>query len=297
MKSVFAIAFTVLSLAFVDAGAAQEKKKGGKPLAAKEIFGNLPNPAKIKPQAFGTYNMGCLAGGKMLPVDGPGWQAMRLSRNRNWGHPQLIDYVQRLANDARRLDGWPGLLVGDLAQPRGGPMLTGHASHQIGLDADIWLLASPGRKLSRAEREKLNSISVVKNRREVDPKVWTDGHAKLLRRAASYPEVARIFVNPPIKKALCKWAKGDRSWLSKIRPWYGHNYHFHVRIKCPKGNRCKNQPAPPAGDGCGANLKWWLSDKPYAKREKLKNPKKPIKYKVVTMAHLPKPCGAVAASK
>ena len=291
MKPVFALAFAALTLALIGPAAAKDKR------AAKEIFGNLPNPANIKPQAFGTYNRGCLAGGKMLPVDGPAWQAMRLSRNRNWGHPQLVAYVQKLANDAKRLDGWPGLLVGDLAQPRGGPMLSGHASHQIGLDADIWLLPSPGRRLSRAEREKISSISVVKDRRNINPKVWTEGHAKLLRRAASYPEVARIFVNPPIKKALCKWAKGDRSWLRKIRPWYGHNYHFHVRINCPRGNRCKNQAAPPPGDGCGANLKWWLSEKPYAKRKKPKKPKKPIKYKVVTLAHLPKACRGVAAAK
>jgi murein endopeptidase len=30
-----------------------------------------------------------------------------------------------------------GLLIGDMSQPRDGPMLYGHSSHQIGLDVDI----------------------------------------------------------------------------------------------------------------------------------------------------------------
>ena len=63
---------------------------------------------------------------------------MRLSRNRNWGHPKLVEFLERLSAKGAKV-GWPGLLVGDMAQPRGGPMLTGHASHQVGLDADIWL--------------------------------------------------------------------------------------------------------------------------------------------------------------
>ena len=291
MKHAFTIAVLALSAAIAAPALADKKPKKPRPKPAKQIFGHLPKPAKLKPQAFGTYNRGCLAGGKKLAEDGPAWQAMRLSRNRNWGHPDLVAYVERLAKDAKEIDGWPGLLVGDLAQPRGGPMLTGHASHQIGLDADIWMLPSPPRKLSRREREKISSISVIKNRREINRKVWTEGHARLLRRAASYPEVTRIFVNPPIKKELCRWAKGDRRWLRKIRPWYGHHYHFHVRIRCPKGDRCKNQPAPPVGDGCGKNLAWWLSDKPYAKP---KRKKPPIRYKVVTLRDLPKPCSTVA---
>ena len=74
----------------------------------------------------------------------PTWQVMRLSRNRNWGHPKLVAFLERLAEKAKKV-GWNGLLVGDMSQPRGGPMLTGHASHQVGLDADIWLTPMPDR--------------------------------------------------------------------------------------------------------------------------------------------------------
>ena len=157
--------------------------------------------------------------------------------------PTLIALVERLAIEAQAEDGWNGLLVGDLAQPRGGPMLSGHASHQVGLDADVWLTAMPDRTLSRKERETINATVVVKDRKSIDKKVWTESHARLIKRAASYPEVARIFVHPPIKAELCKWATGDRSWLAKVRPYFGHNYHFHIRINCPKGSTtCKNQP-------------------------------------------------------
>ena len=109
---------------------------------------------------IGSYAKGCLAGGTALPIDGPAWQAMRLSRNRVWGHPELIAFIERLAIGARA-DGWPGLLVGDMAQPRGGPMRTGHASHQIGLDVDLWLTPMPDRRLTGEERETISAVSML----------------------------------------------------------------------------------------------------------------------------------------
>ncbi|MGI9414487.1 MAG: penicillin-insensitive murein endopeptidase [Hyphomicrobiales bacterium] len=274
-----------------DKAAVAKSRKASARTPAKQLFGAQASPANIKARSLGSYARGCLAGAKMLDTDGPAWQAMRLSRNRNWGHPALIAYIEKLAVDAKRLDGWPGLLVGDLSQPRGGPMLTGHSSHQVGLDADVWMLPSPGRQLSLKEREQLSSISVIKGRRNINSKTWTERHAKLLKRAASYPQVARIFVHPAIKKQLCKWAKGDRSWLRRIRPWYGHHYHFHVRLKCPKGSRgCKNQSAPPGGTGCGKSLNYWLSDAPYKPRKK---PKRKKRRRQITLSDLPNACRTV----
>ena len=242
---------------------------------AKKLFGSRDKPAELHPRALGSYAKGCLAGGAALPVDGPYWQAMRLSRNRNWGHPVLVAYLTRLAEAANR-DGWNGLMIGDMAQPRGGPMLSGHASHQIGLDADIWLRQMPGRTLSRKERENISAISVLKkNTLTVDDNVWTDAHFRVLKRAASYDEVARIFVNPGIKRKLCDNAGSDRTWLRKIRAWYGHHYHFHVRLTCPVDSiGCKNQAAPPRGDGCGKELDSWFVKKPKKKTKKVKKKKK-----------------------
>ena len=107
-------------------------------LGAKELFGRKVLPAKMPTHVVGFYAKGCIAGAEGLPINGEAWQVMRLSRNRYWGHPDLVALVKRLAAKARKDAGWPGILVGDMSQPRGGPMLTGHASHQVGLDADIW---------------------------------------------------------------------------------------------------------------------------------------------------------------
>ncbi len=272
-------------------------------LPAKKVFGAQKQPTtSMKSRAIGSYAKGCMAGGMALPVDGPAWQVMRLSRNRNWGHPDLVALVERLATDAREKDGWPGLLVGDIAQPRGGPMTSGHASHQVGLDADVWLTPMPDRTLSRKEREDIKATVVVKDRRHIDPEVWTEAHARLIKRAASYPEVARIFVHPPIKAELCKWATGDRSWLAKVRPYFGHNYHFHIRINCPKGSPgCTNQPmpAPKDGTGCGDELAYWMGDKPWPKPPKpdAKPPKPTKPAPPLTLSALPAECRAVVTAE
>ena len=231
-----------------------------------------------------------------MPYDGPTWQAMRLSRNRRWGQPQLISLLEQLSRDAAAKDGWPGLLVGDMSQPRGGPMITGHASHQIGLDADIWLTPMPGRRLTANERENLSAVSMLqKNARlTVDPKIWTPAHARLIMQAASYSQVERIFVNPAIKKKLCETWTGDRSILGKVRPYYGHDYHFHIRLKCPAGaSTCKEQTPPPEGDGCGKQLAWWFSDAPWRKPAPPKPGTPPVKPRIVTVGDLPNACQSV----
>jgi penicillin-insensitive murein endopeptidase len=268
-------------------------------MPAKKLFGAQKTPANMHARAIGTYAKGCLAGAKSLPIDGSAWQVMRLSRNRNWGHPVLISLLEKLASEAKSYDGWNGLLVGDLAQPRGGPMLSGHASHQIGLDADVWLTPMPDRTLSRQEREKLSATLVVKSRSAMNYQVWSDAHAKLIKRAASYPEVARIFVHPPIKAELCRWATGDRSWLAKVRPYFGHNYHFHIRINCPPGSTsCKNQwtPKPKDGTGCGQELAYWMSDLPWKPPKKRTGPP-PKPRPPLTLSGLPAGCRSVVTSE
>lgn len=224
---------------------------------AKNLFGAVPAASNQAPQAHGGYARGCQAGGVQLPETGPTWQAMRLSRNRNWGQPELIDFVKDLSRFAATQPGWEGLYVGDLSQPRGGPMLTGHRSHQIGLDADIWMLPPKRLDLTRDERENISSISMRRNNGAYTNSSWTPQHEAILKAAASDPRVARIFVFPGAKVAMCNSATGDRSWLRKIRPWYGHHYHFHVRLNCPAGDsNCQDQAPPPAGDGCADAQKW-----------------------------------------
>jgi penicillin-insensitive murein DD-endopeptidase len=264
---------------------------------AKQLFGRRTRPTAAPPHVIGFYSKGCLAGAAELPIDGPTWQVMRLSRNRNWGHPKLIAFLERLSADAAEV-GWPGLLVGDMSQPRGGPMITGHASHQVGLDADIWLTPMPNRTLTREEREEMSATMVVAaDRRDVDPKVWTPAHLALLKTAAEDPEVQRIFVNAAIKKALCREAGSDREWLHKIRPYWGHDYHFHVRIVCPSDSPdCKPQDPVPPGDGCGKELDWWFRDAVLHPTPPPPNAPPPKPRPGITMRDLPAACRAVLAA-
>jgi penicillin-insensitive murein DD-endopeptidase len=269
-------------------------------IPAKKLFGRFVRPAKLPAQAIGSYAKGCMAGAAAMPVNGPAWQVMRLSRNRNWGNPKLVSLVERLAVEAKANDGWNGLLVGDMSQPRGGPMKSGHASHQIGLDADVWLTPMPNRLLTNKERENIAATVMTKSHTELDYKVWTESRARLIKRAAQFSEVGRIFVHPPIKAELCRWAKGDRSWLAKVRPIYGHNYHFHIRMKCPAGvPGCVDQwaPKPKDGTGCGEELAYWLGPVPWRPRP----PRDPNLPKLpppppLTLSGLPAQCRAVVTA-
>jgi len=258
---------------------------------AKTAFGAQALPAATEPASYGFYSKGCFGGGIAIASDGPHWQAMRLSRNRRWGHPDLIRLLEQFSRDAAA-DGWPGLLIGDISQPRGGPMLTGHASHQIGLDADIWFTPMPARCMSVAERERVSAVSMIRDGTLfVDDRRWTPAHEAVLRRAASYPQVERVLVHPGIKKKLCDTVRGDRSWLRKIRPFWGHDYHFHIRIGCPKGSvGCKAQDPTPRSDGCDKSLAWWFTEEPWRPAT---GPEKPKARDVMPLSALPAACQAV----
>ena len=232
-------------------------------LGAKQLFARKYLPSAQPTKVIGEYAKGCIAGAAKMPMDGDTWQVMRLSRNRYWGYPDMIALLKRLSVNAHKDAGWPGILVGDIGQPRGGPALTGHASHQIGLDADIWLTPMPDHRLSREDREEMSATMMVRaDRLDVDPKAWTPEHWMVIRDAAMEPAVQRIFINAAIKKALCREAKGDRSWLEKVRPWYGHDYHFHIRMRCPPGaTECKGQKDQGGGEGCKpSDLAYWFKD-------------------------------------
>ena len=171
-------------------------------------------------------------------------------------------------------------------------MLTGHASHQVGLDADIWLTPMPRRELTREEREEMSAtMAVAPDRKDIDPKVWTRAHTAIIRSAAEDAGVDRIFVNAAIKKALCREAGANRAWLHKVRPWWGHDYHFHVRVKCPADSpECEGQDPAPEDEGCGHALDYWFSERVLHPPP----PKEPPKKRPpLTMANLPAACRQV----
>lgn len=290
-SSALGIAAVVLGMAFAGPAAAKDAKAAA-PLQVPD-WGTVSEPSPAPARAIGGYALGCLGGAVELPATGPGYQVMRPSRNRAYGHPDLIAFVQTLAKQAQA-SGWPGLLVGDLAQPRGGPMPAGHASHQSGLDVDIWFTPSPKRSLSVEERNAMSAVNMVKAEGgAVDPAAWSKAHVRLLRLAATAPEVDRIFVNAAIKKAACAASGSDRQWLAKLRPWWGHTHHFHVRLACPKGEpACVNQEPVPAEDGCDASLEAWFEAEAKARAEPKTRPA-PSEPRRIDLADLPPACRGV----
>lgn len=275
---------------------------------ANKLFGAKASPSLQDPMPIGSYARGCAAGMVQLPESGPTWQAMRLSRNRNYGQPEMIQFLMDLSQTARDIGFGRGLYIGDISQPRGGPMTSGHASHQIGLDADIWMLPPQSLTLSAAAREDISSIPVRSADQRSVTSNWTKVHHRLLKEAASDPRVDRIFVAAAVKIEMCKTAKkSDRKWLQKIRPVAGHDTHFHVRLKCPKGARLCETQTPTVddlskgGDGCDETLMWWVTDylnppKSTGKKPKDEDAPKKKGPSEFTMADLPKQCQAVLAS-
>jgi len=299
-----ALSLTVLLAACAGGGTAQittapdappvRGQPGGDQLA-KTVFGAMAGPSSQAPQPIGGYSRGCQAGAAQLPETGPTWQAMRLSRNRNWAQPGTVGFVQDLSRFAATLPGWQGLYIGDMSQPRGGPMTSGHASHQTGLDVDVWMLPPRRLDLSRQEREEISSTDMQRADGAYVNAAWTPQHEALLRQAASDPRVARIFIFAGAKVEMCENATGDRSWLRKVRPWWGHNTHFHIRLNCPAGAAtCAAQDPVPPGDGCEEARQWQADILNPPRADPNAPPAEPRRD--ITLAEMPGQCMAVLAS-
>ncbi len=250
----------------------------------------ISTPAPGPVQVIGSQGAGCIAGAVRLPDTAPGMQTIRLSKSSYWGHPATIAALQSLARQAQAA-GLPDLYMGDISDPRGGPLRGGHFSHQMGIDADVWLDLQPPHPVRPvAEREAIEPPSLVRaDGRAVDPAIWRPEHVTLLKLAAGLPGIDRILVNPAIKKQLCAEVTGDRAWLRLIRPWYGHASHMHIRWRCPSDQpACVQAPPPPPGDSCDASLQWWFDQLDAPKSAPTAPPTRP--------PALPAACRAVMAA-
>jgi penicillin-insensitive murein endopeptidase len=229
--------------------------------AAAQSWETVARPSVGPTQIFGGFANGCIAGAVQLPLDGRGYEVVRVSRNRYWGHPYTVQFVTNYAAQLAAR-GYPEIYIGDMGQPRGGRLPFGHASHQIGLDVDIWFNLRPRRHLPPAQREVIEEPSLISGR-AMDRANFEPRHIEMLRIAAIQPHVDRIFVNPVIKRELCRIVTGDRAWLHFLRPWFGHDEHFHVRIACPDDQpHCQRQEPVSAGDGCDETLEAWFRAPP-----------------------------------
>lgn len=262
------------------------------PSSAKNEWETQKHPTKGAAESIGTYSLGCVAGAETIPEDGYGWQIMRVERHRNYAHPQMYGFIKNFAKQVK--DNLKSvLMVGDIGLPKGGPFSYGHRSHQLGLDGDFWFSTPPAalkRSLSKVERNKITPGNMVDHRKKKVNKNFKKYQRDLLKLAANQPSVDRIFVNPAIKHEMCRYYKGQ-DWLGKIRPWLGHDYHFHVRLKCPEGDKdCKLPEIYETikGDGCDDTLKWWF--KIPTKAEIIAWKKKLLEDKKKPKAKLPKRC-------
>jgi len=242
----------------------------------------VPGPAR----AIGETNNGCMAGASILPSEGEGYAVMHLERRRFFGHPNLIQTIRHLGREA--VHGLGVLHVGDLSMARGGPMPFGHRSHQTGLDADVWFDLNP-RLLADADQQRSNipAPSLLAGTRGLNHELWSHDHERLLHAVALVREVDRVFVNPHIKRELCRTVRGERAWLRKMRPWYHHDDHFHLRLVCPPDSpACVRQEPVPVGDGCDTSLDWWFQLHPADSAKPAEAPK-PV---------LPAACRALAGA-
>ncbi|MGS0677344.1 penicillin-insensitive murein endopeptidase [Shewanella sp. 125m-1] len=252
--------------------------------------------------AIGSYANGCLKGAQALPLVGKGYQVIRTARQRYYGHPSLIRFIEGYATKLNQ-QGFSDILVADMSMPRGGNFTKGHSSHQIGLDVDIWLKQT-SQPLTEAEREQPTPLKLVNKKQfKLDTQVWSKAHTQMLKLASEDERVARIFVSPVIKQHLCDLRLANDSWLNKVRPWWGHTYHMHVRLSCPDDNPfCRDQAAIPSGNGCG-ELGWWKQQltqtqvekpKPLASKSTATAEAKPKSKKAKVK---PKQCSVMVAAK
>ncbi|PID65011.1 MAG: penicillin-insensitive murein endopeptidase [Gammaproteobacteria bacterium] len=198
----------------------------------------IKQPTADAPEAIGSYANGCLRGAELLEPSGTGYLDMRRNRGRYYGQPELITFIRDLGEFTHQRYGHKHL-IGDLSQARGGRMNFGHSSHQVGLDVDIWLQTLPDQQAVSPFRDMQSIVNKAAGTiigGNIAPPI-----RDALHYAATYPGVARVFVNPVIKWHLCQSEK-DTAWLNTLRPWWGHDQHFHVRLSCPANQpNCHNQ--------------------------------------------------------
>ncbi|EGU29870.1 penicillin-insensitive murein endopeptidase [Vibrio sp. N418] len=250
-------------------------------LAHASPWESLSEPNRSSSESIGSYANGCLLGAEPLPLNGQGYQVLRSQNKRYYAHPDTIAFVTELGKKARN-DLRTHLLIGDMSLPQGGRFSSGHSSHQTGLDIDIWFrLADTKLSLNALRLPKPQSL-VDMSAYKLSNKNWDRRHFQLVKMTAKDQQVARIFVHPVIKEKLCRSEGGDRDWLRKVRPWWGHNYHMHVRLNCPLDDaNCVNQAPPPPGDGCGKEVASWHPKHNVKSLRPAKKPAEQSKPKVV----------------
>ena len=217
-------------------------------------------PIEAQARSIGFYSRGCLAGAKALPVDGAVVAGRAPVAQSHVGNPAMIAFLERFSRKAKAEGVWNGILVGDISQPRGGPMLTGHASHQVGLDADVWLTPMPDRTLSREERETMSAVNMVtEDGLSVDGALdaGAGGDHQGRRRGAGGRAHLRQRGDQEGPMRDRKGPAMDEQGARLL----GAQLPFPYPDQMPGGRSgCEPQDPVPPGDGCDKSLAWWFTD-------------------------------------
>jgi murein endopeptidase len=167
--------------------------------------------------AVGSPSAGRLVRGVRLPAEGNHyftWDPVkRRSPNRawrRWGTDKLVRLVLRIAREYGEAHPYaPRMAVGDLSRPRGGDFgpqfgYIGHASHQNGLDVDIYY--------PRADRRE----RAPRDAREINRRLSQDLVDRFLEAGA-----VQVFVGPNTRLT---------GPPGVVVPLINHDNHLHVRI-------------------------------------------------------------------
>ncbi len=226
--------------------------------------------AEGKSEAIGTHNNGCILYSAELNKNGEGYKLPRIERNHNYGHPEMIALLEDYSYRVKEMLG-KDLLIADISKKNGGPIFMLHSSHQTGLDADIWFtLYDDKQNLSSQDMASIKPLNMADEKLKSVSSYWGSNQEDIIKLFAQSEKVDRIFVNYNIKNYYCSKFR-NQDWQKKIRPWWGHNEHFHIRLKCPQGSEeCISKGQEIKDDGCGNDLAWWFSDEakqPKSKKE------------------------------
>jgi len=166
---------------------------------------------------LGTYSAGALERGVRLPAEGRAfltWDpVLRRSPNRawrRWGTDRLVRTVLSVARGFHAAHpSAPRLLIGDLSRPHGGDFgpqfgYVGHASHQNGLDVDVYY--------PRADRRPIAPHDAG----DIDPALSQELVDRFTAAGA-----ALIFVGPNT---------GLRGPPGRVQVLAQHDNHLHVRL-------------------------------------------------------------------
>jgi hypothetical protein len=167
--------------------------------------------------SFGLPYAGRLVHGVQFPAHGESFEtwdpALKRIPNRGWrrwGSDRLVEIVLRVVREYRHAHPWARpVLIGDLSRPHGGNFgrqfgALGHASHQNGLDVDIYYPRLDG------------YLRPPTRPRQIDHALAQELLDRFLRAGAT-----RIFVGPHTR------LRGPRK---VVIPLIHHDNHMHVRI-------------------------------------------------------------------